>query len=621
MATRLATGKRDAFVLLPLAVGLTVGTLLGVATLSWARAFILWQLLLWAFVSMTIRFFYLRNPGLIISAIPSDLSDKTLQRALAVTRWLYRGRILALLAGLSISIWIMVIGNAARASVAFYWLLPIAAFLDTAPRAANVKLSDTDTERKLSYREQQRKRRCSDLTSAQKTKYKFSFLMELYELTLTFGPRRIELSRILSELANECSPELSPEALKTWTNRKFIKVETATNPLNSESGPEEMVTLLEAGHIVCERAKAVGVAAALVQHHRCLERSDQEKAEYRAQLFLKISELAHHSAGYQNGVTVDGLLSAHKHPCGPELVKPTLQKLAELGLIDNQYGLRFVVLTQAGQEICEIVRELGSVEAAITERDRRHKRCLEATSLQRIEFEDRFLKALYDTTNGDTGWVTLGDVWERLNHECAPELTKHTLNVWRERKDINIRARDKRDVNVSPHLPLCLSAAGRDLCMQAIILHSMQEALSKRSEGYRVKNEYNVKHVQAASVIVGTNANVHDNEFAQFVNVMDQLDLDKLAQELTKLREELLKVATSAEDHIAVGDVTAAEMGIAIGAVSEAETAARNRDAQAVGQHLARLGRWILDAAKKIGIPVAVEAINAVFKAYKIPIS
>jgi hypothetical protein len=149
----------------------------------------------------------------------------------------------------------------------------------------------------------------------------------------------------------------------------------------------------------------------------------------------------------------------------------------------------------------------------------------------------------------------------------------------------------------------------------------MQEALSQRSEGYKVKNEYNVKHVQAASVIVGSNIDVHDNEFAQFVNVMDQLDFDKLAQELTKLRDELVKVMTSAEGHIAVDGVTAAEMGIAIGAVSEAETAACNRDARGVGQHLAKVGRWVLDAAKKIGIPVAVEAINALFKAYKIPMS
>jgi hypothetical protein len=157
--------------------------------------------------------------------------------------------------------------------------------------------------------------------------------------------------------------------------------------------------------------------------------------------------------------------------------------------------------------------------------------------------------------------------------------------------------------------------------MRAEELGSMQEALSQRSEGYKVKNEYNVKHVQAASVIVGSNIDVHDNEFAQFVNVMDQLDFDKLAQELTKLRDELLKVMTSAEGHIAVDGVTAAEVGIAIGAVSEAETAACNRDAQGVGQHLAKVGRWVLDAAKQIGIPVAVEAINALFKAYKIPMS
>ena len=231
VATRLATRKRDAFVLLPLALGLTVGTLVAVATLSWARAFIPWQLLLWAIVSAAIRLFYSRNPGRIISAIPNDLSDKTLRRTLTVTRWLHRGRVLVLLAGLSIAIWIMIIGNAARAPVEFYWLFPIAAFLYTVPRVANAELSDTHAARELSHQEQQRKWRCSDLTSAQKTKYEYSFLTKLYELTMAFAPRRIELSRILSELANECSPELSPGALQTWTDRKFIKVEIKNNLL------------------------------------------------------------------------------------------------------------------------------------------------------------------------------------------------------------------------------------------------------------------------------------------------------------------------------------------------------------------------------------------------------
>ncbi len=633
MAARLATGARRALILLPLAAGLTFGSLLAAATLSWDRAFILWQLLWWSIVSIVVGIIYTRLAGVITSAIPRNIPDQDLWRALTITRWLYRGGMLALLAGLSISIWTMVTGDVASAPVEFYWPLPIAAFL--------FGLS-TMGDRWERDREQQRKQRCSDLTSAQKTEYEFAFLMKLHELdkfpraTADKFPRATALRRIMSEQKNECSPELWLGALQTWTNRKFITVEIRSQRDDStltrlrewlDYGPvatytqQEVVRLLDAGQIVCDRAKAVGMEAALLEHDRCLQLSDQEKAEYRAKLLLDIDDLSphHDSDAYFNSVSVVKLLSSQEHPW-PELAYPALQTLSRFGLIQIQieYGRSVelgsrVWLTQAGQEICKRVSQLGTVEAAITERDQRHKRCLEATSLQRVEFEDQFLLALYFTTDGDTGLVTLGDVWDRLNHECAPELTGHALKVWCERKDIDIDS----PYSIQPLQALSLSAAGRDLCMRAIILGTMQEALSERSEGYRVKNEY---HIQAANV-VGTNAHVHDNEFAQFVNTIDRLQLDKLAQELATLRNELVKVATSAEDHIAIGDVPAAEVGIAIGGVSAAEVAARNGDAQGVWQHLAKVGRWVLDAAKQIGTPVAVEAINAVFKAYKIPIS
>lgn len=198
----------------------------------------------------------------------------------------------------------------------------------------------------------------------------------------------------------------------------------------------------------------------------------------------------------------------------------------------------------------------------------RSKRCAEeTTSLQRVEYENQFLQALYLTTAGDTRSVALGDVWSRLNHECAPELTTHAIKVWRERKCIDV----DDQFNVHRRSYLSLTAAGRDLCMRATILGSMQEALSERSEGYRVKNEYHVQNENVANVVVGTNANVHDNQFAQFVNTTNQVQLDKLAQELASLRKELLKIATSAQGYVEIEGVSEAEVAIAIGEVGNAE--------------------------------------------------
>jgi hypothetical protein len=303
------------------------------------------------------------------------------------------------------------------------------------------------------------------------------------------------------------------------------------------------------------------------------------------------------------------------------LFDSALQALSEFELIDatkrvNLRSLGFgtyvddgpgVALTVKGKAIYEMIGE-GTLEAALNERNsqllrerERHKRCIESTDLQRIEFEDQFLLALYITTAGDTRAVELGDVWSRLSHECASELTTHAVNVWRERKCIEIRD----PALIFEGSDIRLTAFGRDLCRRAMKLGSVQEALSERMEGHSVKNEYNF---QTANV-VGTDAHVHDNEFAQFVNATGQVQLDELAQELAALRNELKKRATSPEHDIAIGEVSAAEVS------------AREGDRQAVWQHLAKVGKWVLDTANQIGVSVAAGAITTILKYYNIPIS
>jgi hypothetical protein len=128
----------------------------------------------------------------------------------------------------------------------------------------------------------------------------------------------------------------------------------------------------------------------------------------------------------------------------------------------------------------------------------------------------------------------------------------------------------------------------------------MQEALKEREEGRKMSSDnYYINHSQVGAV--GRDARADHNAFVQFVNATDQLQLDELARDLEKLGEILSRQADSAEKRVAAL------------AVASAELAAREGDRQGVWQQLAKVGKWVLDTATQIGVPVAVEAIKAVF--------
>jgi hypothetical protein len=74
-------------------------------------------------------------------------------------------------------------------------------------------------------------------------------------------------------------------------------------------------------------------------------------------------------------------------------------------------------------------------------------------------------------------------------------------------------------------------------------------------------------------------------------------DLGKLAEELGRLREELAAAATQPDEHAAAEAVGAA-----------ADAAAQN-DEPTMRKHLASAGRWALDAATRLGLPIAQAAI------------
>ncbi|MDW8300291.1 MAG: hypothetical protein RML95_13240 [Anaerolineae bacterium] len=76
------------------------------------------------------------------------------------------------------------------------------------------------------------------------------------------------------------------------------------------------------------------------------------------------------------------------------------------------------------------------------------------------------------------------------------------------------------------------------------------------------------------------------------------VDLDQLADDLSRLRAAMRQAAQSDEHDVALGEV------------AQAERAARAKNLSAVLAHLRAAGAWALDVATKIGVPVTVEVIK-----------
>lgn len=81
-------------------------------------------------------------------------------------------------------------------------------------------------------------------------------------------------------------------------------------------------------------------------------------------------------------------------------------------------------------------------------------------------------------------------------------------------------------------------------------------------------------------------------------NIDKPLDLIQLANELSMLRKTMIQEAIEVEQHISVGDV------------ARAEQSARDKDSSGVVKHLKSAGKWTLDVAQKIGIPLATEVLK-----------
>jgi hypothetical protein len=144
----------------------------------------------------------------------------------------------------------------------------------------------------------------------------------------------------------------------------------------------------------------------------------------------------------------------------------------------------------------------------------------------------------------------------------------------------------------------------RDSLLTTLKNLDIRKNIFAKVEDY-MKTEINVKelYMEAKYKItggtqgaVGDNAQASNNTF----NTWNQSggDLKALAGELAQLRAELGKQAKSAEEFESAA------------AVAKAEDAAQKGDGSAAFDYLKSAGKWALEAATSIGIPVAIQAIK-----------
>lgn len=108
-------------------------------------------------------------------------------------------------------------------------------------------------------------------------------------------------------------------------------------------------------------------------------------------------------------------------------------------------------------------------------------------------------------------------------------------------------------------------------------------------------DKYNVGQAGA----VGPNSHAHDMNFNQiWMQLDEEYDLEKLADELSILRLAMKEKSTQPDHDIAIGEV------------SYAENAAREGDGPKSLEHLKKAGSWAFDIATKIGVTVAATALK-----------
>ncbi len=98
---------------------------------------------------------------------------------------------------------------------------------------------------------------------------------------------------------------------------------------------------------------------------------------------------------------------------------------------------------------------------------------------------------------------------------------------------------------------------------------------------------------------MGPGAHAHDMTFNQIWNeASGNIDLTVLARELAELRSKLANEAKEPEHYISINTV------------ASAESCAKKGNGPKALEYLSKAGKWVLDNATKIGVPVATEALK-----------
>ena len=133
--------------------------------------------------------------------------------------------------------------------------------------------------------------------------------------------------------------------------------------------------------------------------------------------------------------------------------------------------------------------------------------------------------------------------------------------------------------------------------------NEQNEQNKSQNERNKAQNEQNIEFSGGNQRGIGIsqtgNVDVHYVE----QNAGNQIDLQALLTDLTRLREELDKRKSSTQDYIALGKVAEAE-------AATADAITQKDNGSKVWEILKTSGKWVLDTATDIGAKVAVEAIK-----------
>jgi len=149
-----------------------------------------------------------------------------------------------------------------------------------------------------------------------------------------------------------------------------------------------------------------------------------------------------------------------------------------------------------------------------------------------------------------------------------------------------------------------IAASARRIGISLLTVEQYEDAL--RTEGSSNPNllvigevtvsrdTYNVGQAGA----VGPHAHAEHVTFNQPTAVLNEIDLDRLADELAEIRKAMRRDGTTLEHDVALSEV------------AKAEQAARDKQPRSAVQYLKAAGEWALDVATKLGTSVAAEALK-----------